>query len=660
MSSSDLFKIGKNLVKNGTLGGKYRYNWAEESFDIEGEKQARLGIGHTRRFLGVGISKRALFIFAIFIAFISLIIFGRIIYLQVGKGSFYRTLAEGNRNRLERITPERGIIYDVSGKQLVSNIPNFSLVFVPRDLPRNQTERYSLIEKVSSMSGITVTDLLALISEASPYGSEPIVLKENIDYESALALYVANADLPGISIISGMRRHYGLINSSISSSTLSLSHILGYTGKLSPQELKDLSSEGYVPTDKIGKSGIEKMYEDDLRGVYGRKRVEVDAFGKERTVLAVDPPQPGKNVYLTIDIEAQSVLERLIKQSSEKTGRRKFAAIAMNPQNGHILAMVSWPAFDNNEFANGIRQQTYSAYISDPDQPLFNRVIAGTFPSGSTAKLVVAAAALEEKVITQNTVFNSVGGLHVGKWYFKDWKAGGHGITNVTKALAWSVNTFFYYVGGGYDSFVGLGFDRLKHYMSLFNISQKTGIDLPGESSGFLPTKEWKQKTKGEQWYVGDTYNLSIGQGDLLVTPLQVAIWTAAIANGGKVMWPHIINKIVDPTTQKETVVSDVTLRKDFVSPSNIAIVQRGLRACVTDGSCKLLGTLPFLAAGKTGTAQWNSTKPTHAWFTSFAPFDKPQIVVTILAEEGGEGATAAMPIARDFLAWWGKKYLSL
>ena len=251
----------------------------------------------------------------------------------------------------------------------------------------------------------------------------------------------------------------------------------------------------------------------------------------------------------------------------------------------------------------------------------------------------------------------STGGLEIGDRMFRDWKAGGHGTTNVTRGIAWSVNTFFYYVGGGYKNFVGLGVDRIIKYMYLFNLGKKTEIDLTGEATGFVPSKDWKFKTKGEQWYVGDTYNLSIGQGDLLVTPLQVAVWTSAVANGGSVVQPHLGMHLEEPVTHNKI---PLNFKKSNVpvSAANLAIVRLGMKECVDYGSCQIMKTLPFSSGGKTGTAQWNANKDNHAWYTSFAPYDNPQIVVSILVEEGEEGSTAAQPIARDFLLWWGKKYL--
>jgi len=288
---------------------------------------------------------------------------------------------------------------------------------------------------------------------------------------------------------------------------------------------------------------------------------------------------------------------------------------------------------------------------------LFNRAISGEYPSGSTIKPVIAAAALEEGVITENTTVRSVGGITIGQWNFPDWRVGGHGIVDVRRAIAESVNTFFYYIGGGYQDFRGLGVDKIMKYGKLFGLDSQTGVDLAGEASGFLPTEEWKEKVKGEKWYIGDTYHLAIGQGDLLVTPLQVAAYTSAFANGGTLYRPHFVKRILSGSDQALKEVSIEPVRENFIDSHNIEIVRQGLRQSVTDGSSRRLQSVPVAVAGKTGTAQWSSKYPPHAWFTGFAPYDNPELVITILVEQGGEGSDTAVPIAEDYLKWYFGEY---
>ncbi|MDD2757873.1 MAG: penicillin-binding protein 2 [Patescibacteria group bacterium] len=659
MKNDDIFNPPLDQHRqHGSLAGKYKRDWVEENFEYFATNGKIIHIPTTRNFLGATISGRKLKIFLLIVACAVAVIFGRVFYLQIIKGDYYRGLAENNRIRLKPTPAERGLIYDRNGESLVQNVPSFLLSIVPQDLPKNAEERKAIIAQIALVSGVPAKDITELIKKYSDYSYESLVVKDNLDYQSALELYVQNANLPGILIEKGTQRLYRLTGFKQTGPVASLSHVIGYLGKINETELANRRSSGYLASDHLGKTGLEKFYETELRGIYGKKKIEVDALGREQNVLAEEAPQPGKNLILSLDLEGQEKMETLIKRTLAVTKTKKAAAIAMNPQTGEILALVSWPSFDNNNFSSGISQENYQKYVNDPDQPLFNRVIAGTYPSGSTVKPLYVAAALQEGIVTKNTSFLSTGGLRVDQWFFPDWKAGGHGVTNAAKALAWSVNTYFYYIGGGYGNFVGLGVEKMVNYLKKFGLAAPTGIDLPGEESGFLPSKKWKEETKKEMWYVGDTYNLSIGQGDLLVTPLQVAVWTSTVANGGSVVKPHLVKAITDPITKKSTPIKTEYLNENVVSAANMDVAQQGMRECVIYGSCQLLKSLPFTSGGKTGTAQWSTTKPEHAWFTAFAPFNQPEIVVTVLIEGGGEGSIVAMPIARDWLAWWGQKYL--
>jgi penicillin-binding protein 2 len=279
--------------------------------------------------------------------------------------------------------------------------------------------------------------------------------------------------------------------------------------------------------------------------------------------------------------------------------------------------------------------------------------VSGEFPPGSTIKPVMAAAALQEGVINENTSILSAGGLKVGQWVFPDWKGGGHGYTNVRKAIAESVNTFFYYIGGGYESFNGLGIERIAKYFKLFLLGSVTGIDLPNEGNGFLPTPKWKEDTKKEKWYIGDTYHVSIGQGDVTVTPLEVNNYTTFFANRGKIYRPYVVQRIMDENNQTIKETQPEILGEKFISQANIEVVRQGMRQTVTAGSAQSLKTTVVPVAGKTGTAQWSSIHANQAWFTGFAPYDNPQIAITVLVEEGGEGTTAAVPIVHDIVDWY-------
>jgi penicillin-binding protein 2 len=626
--------------------------WVEDSFVFDSQYGRQVATPHTKQHVGISFSQKRGEIMIILLGILFLMLGGRIAYMQLIKGRSFLISAEQNRQRVIPIPAERGMILDRNGVQLTDNIPNFSLALVPQDLPRDTLERELVVRRLSELTGKETIEIRDTLKKYGNYSFESIVILEGLDYETALSIQIDSADLPGIHIQRGSKRLY-LPDGTDQRPTSSMSHILGYEGKLSPEELEELYANGYLPSDSVGKIGVEKTYETALRGVYGRRRIEVDARGREQNIIAEESPTSGSHLRLSIDTKMQHALEDAIKGWLKNDPATKASGIVMNPNNGEVLALVSLPTFENNDFSGGISVESYRLYLEDKDNPLFNRSISGTYPSGSTVKPAVAAAALQEGIITSRTSFLSVGGLQVSQWFFPDWQAGGHGITNVRKSLADSVNTFYYYIGGGYKEFEGLGVKKITEYLRKFGLASKLGIDLPGEKSGFLPSKDWKEKVKGERWYVGDTYNLSIGQGDLLVTPLQVAELTSVVANNGTVYKPRIVKGILNTETDQEIATDEQILQEGIIDPAHLRTIRQGMRDCVTSGSCRRLASLPFSAAGKTGTAQWHSEKAHHAWFTSFAPYDKPEIVVTILVEEGEGGSKIAAPIANDFYRWW-------
>ncbi len=637
---------------------KYNTDWVEESFSFDTPVNRQLASSKSKFFVGSSFSlKKAILLGSVF-GCGGLLLLGKVFAIQIVSGGDYRKDAEQNRERVLPIPSERGLVYDRNHIQLTSNIPNFALALVPQDLPRQQQAREEVIARLSKITNQTPEDIRATIEQYKSYRFESIVIEDDIEYETALRIIVEAADLPGISIQRGSKRLYAptsTVTIAFKSEDIgpAFAHVLGYVGKLSPNELETYYPKGYIPSDTIGKTGIERTYETDMRGEFGRKRVEVNAFGQEQSVLSEDAPVPGEHLVLSIDANIQLALYSIIKRNLSAANKQRASVIALDPRNGEILALINYPSFDNNDFSGGIDTETYKKYVEDENQPLFPRAWAGTYPSGSTIKPAIAAAALNEKIITETTSFLSNGGLRVGVWFFPDWQTGGHGITNVRKSLAWSVNTFYYYIGGGYNTFVGLGVEKIAEYLRKFGFGTATGIDLPGEADGFIPSKEWKEQTKHEQWYVGDTYNVSIGQGDILVTPLQIAKMTATIANGGTEYRPHVVKALEDAVTKDEREFAPEVIATGSILPEHLYTVRMGMRECVVYGSCRRLATLPMNVAGKTGTAQWNSNRANHAWFTSFAPYDKPEIVLTVLVEEGGEGSSIAVPIADDFYRWW-------
>ena len=576
------------------------------------------------------------------------ILTARTAYLQISQGQYFSEVADGNRIRVIDIKAPRGVIYDRHQNLLVENVPSLSLAVIPVDLPQEQEVLLQVAQEIAKVTAGNPDEIFTILDSLSPYSFQPVSLKDNLTQDEAIMTEILNSKYPGVILRSSSLRNY-----LITENQQSLSHLLGYIGKINQQDLRTYLDQGYLIDDYVGKAGVELQYETLLKGVNGRQQMEVDATGNTKEVLAFQSPVSGKNLILTIDAELQAIAEESLKRVLSSHNKQRGAVVAMDPNSGEILAMVSLPTFDNNAFSRGLSGEEFAALVNDPDRPLFSRAISGSYPSGSTFKMIVAAAALEEGVVTPSTGFNSVGGLAVGSWFFPDWKAGGHGWTNLAKALSESVNTFFYMIGGGYNDFIGLGVDRIAQYAKMFGVSEKLGIDLPNEASGFFPSKDWKESVKNERWYVGDTYNLSIGQGDILVTPLQVAAWTAVFANGGTLYKPYVVKEILN---SDNTVISEVdpqVLNQDFIAAENVAAVNRGLRQAVTSGSAVRLSTLPIAAAAKTGTAQWSSKDAPHGWLTAYAPYDQPQIVVTVLVEEGEGGTTTATPVAYDILNWW-------
>ncbi|HTW96064.1 MAG TPA: penicillin-binding protein 2, partial [Candidatus Methylomirabilis sp.] len=586
------------------------------------------------------------------------ILVGRVAWLQVWKGEYYSALAENNSVRVQPIEAKRGIIYDRTGKPLVRNAANFLLYLLPADLPRDEKEKGEVLEKAGELifpadpakkdeliNGLK--DKLNALPPGSPELSRPIFMADNLPYDQAMLFYLESDALPGVELSTKDRREY------LTGGILSLSHVLGYTGKVSESDLEKYGN-GYSLIDYIGKAGVENSWEATLKGVSGAKEIEVDALGNAKKVISEQPAVDGSDLELSLDYDLQKKSEQFLTARLKAAKiDNKAAVVVMDPNNGEILTLISLPAYDNTIFARGITAEEYNQLVNSPDNPLFNRAISGEYPSGSTVKMVIAAAALQEKVISEHTTVNSTGGLRVNQWFFPDWLAGGHGITDVRKALAWSVNTFFYTIGGGYQNFVGLGVDRLDKYLLLFGLGMETGIDLPNESPGFVPSKAWKEQVRKESWYIGDTYHLSIGQGDLLVTPLQDANWTAVFANHGTLYQPRVVKAILTNNDQTVTPVAPKIIRQNMVDAYNIEVVRQGMRQAVTAGSAAKLQSLPVQAAAKTGTAQWGTDKTPHAWFTAFAPYKNPEIVVTVLVEEGKEGSQIALNVAQDIMQYY-------
>lgn len=580
------------------------------------------------------------FLWYVVLAFL-IVISLRLVYLNILKNDYYSELSKGNRIRSIAIKAPRGKIMDKFGSVLVNNIPSIDAVIVPRDLPSEYESRRRISEGLAEILDLDKGDLEAMIESQSRKSMEPVLLKENISQDQMLILSEKMKEMPGIAVENTAIRNY--------ESSVIFSHVIGYDGKITREELNKAS--GYSMTDYIGKYGLEKFYEKELKGRNGARQVEVDSLGNAKKELGKISPQAGKDLILNIDEGLQKKIYDSLSSVLEKSETKTAAAVAIDPRNGGVLAMASLPSFDNNLFAQGISNSDYQKLITDVNLPLLNRAVNGEYPPGSTLKPAVAAAALAEGVVNQDTIINGMGGmLQIGSFSFRDWKT--HGPSDIRTAIAESNDIYFYTIGGGYGNIEGLGMSRMKKYENLFGFGNPTGIDLNGESSGFIPDEDWKQKKFNEKWYIGNSYHAAIGQGFITATPLQLANFTASLANGGTLFAPRLVNRIKDGEGKEEYAPPKI-IRKDFIARDVIQIVREGMRKTVTDGTARSLSSLQVAVAGKTGTAQFGNEDKTHAWFISFAPYDNPEIAMAVLVEGGGEGHSSAVPVTKEVLDWY-------
>lgn len=622
----------------GIKGDFEKKRFVKSEFDLDYEKEDFTQIE----------SKPNLLWFSIFASLVFIVLIFRLWSLQMVQGDYYFDLAEGNRIRIEDVTASRGIIYDRDGNKLVQNIASFNIEISPQDLPRDQDKLLKNIETISEILEIPKKEIQEKIKETR--GVDPIILRENINRNQALVLKESLSIQNLAQVKEYATRSYV--------SGFGLSHILGYVGKVIKEDLKD---SRYLPTDIIGKVGVEGYHENYLKGKNGKEQIEVDASGRLKRILASEPTQSGNNLKLSLDIDLQKETYEIMRAAVKRRGSPGGVAILMNPNNGEIYSLVSFPDFDNNLFTiteKEIFENEYSKLLNDSTLPLFNRAISGTYPSGSTIKPVLAAAGLNEGVITASTSLVAKGYIEVPNKYnpdiiykFPDWKV--HGWVDTRRAIAISCDVFFYAVGGGHAHIKGLGLEKIRKYYTAFGLGEQSGIDLVSEATGLVPSEEWKKKTKGESWYQGDTYHISIGQGDLLVTPLQVLNFTAAVANGGILIRPHLVSEIRDSEGKIIKKFNKEIIRKDFVAKGHIRTVQQGMRQTVTAGTAPIFNSLPVPVAAKTGTAQFDNNTKTHTWLTAYAPYDNPEVVLVVMLEGGKKHGENAMPAARDILNYY-------
>jgi penicillin-binding protein 2 len=570
----------------------------------------------------------------------------RLFYLQILEGDYYAKMSENNCIRIQRMNAFRGLIYDRNEELLVENRPSFDVTIIPKDanpLPKTAQTLSQYIE-------IPCDDIMKTVQKkGGNSGFQPVVVKQDISRDALAVISAHRYYLPGVFIECNSRRNY--IHEKLAC------HLIGYLGEINAEELASGKFLFKQRGDYIGRYGVEKEYEEFLSGKPGGRIIQVNANGQMIKVLDTVAPEAAHNIFLTIDIQLQQKAEALLQG---KTG----AVVAMDPLSGEILAMASSPSFDQNLFVDGISHQEWKSLISNPDRPLTNKAISGEYPPGSTFKIVTAMAGLEEKLVDDTTKVFCPGGYRFGNRVYGCWKEQGHGTIDIFNAFAESCDVYFYQLGRR------LGVDRLAEYAKKSGLGSATGIDLANESSGLVPTSEWKKKRFGVPWQAGENLSIAIGQGYDLVTPMQMLTLISAIANGGMILKPKILKSL----DSKE----DNPVKPDIrgllpASSKTLHIIQKGLWEVVN----KEYGTARTYVrsdeidiSGKTGTSQVISRKiddkthkaigassiTAHAWFVGYAPSDSPRISVAVIVEHGGHGSSAAGPIAKDIMLSYLKK----
>lgn len=557
------------------------------------------------------------------------VLIGRAAYLQIYQGEYYAGLADGNRIRIVPSMAPRGTFYDRNGELLVTNRPGFSVSLLPLTAPISD----DVIDRLSDLLKVPTDEIKTKIAGHS--GFNPIRIKTDVTPDIVSIIEEQKSQYPGVVIEVTPIRDYILKQEG--------AHTFGYVSEINDTELEKMKDEGYKSGDIIGKFGLEKVYDKELRGENGGQQVEVDVSGKPVQILGRKEPIPGDDLELTIDINLQQAAEKAVDEQLTQIGAHAAAAVVMNPQTGEILAMVSRPAFDPNLFAHGISSKDWNQLNNDPYHPMDNKTITGEYPPGSTFKIVTGTAALTEGVVTPDEqIFDS--GHH---WIIPKGNADGEalGWLNFRTALAHSDNVYFYEMGNR------LGIDRLEKYARMFGLGAKTGIDLPYEATGLVANRRYKEKNFDDgEWYLSETFDAAIGQGFNLVTPLQAAMVMGEIAADGKRYKPHVVNRIIAPDGSVVKDFQPELLSQLDVPEEDIKLVQDGLHDVTKYGTAaSSFRGFTVDIAGKTGTAE-NSQGRDHGWFVAYGPFDNPNIVVAVIVENGGYGSQSAVPIGRKIL----------
>ncbi|MGI9322460.1 MAG: penicillin-binding protein 2, partial [Pseudomonadales bacterium] len=587
-----------------------------------------------------------------FLAALTLVLVARYFYLQVMQHESYSTLSDNNRIQVQPVPPIRGLIYDRNGELLADNAPSFNLTVTPERIDDLETT----LAKLKAVVQLKDTELAAfrkrLARRQRPFESVPI--RYQLSEEEIAKISVDLYKLPGVEVEDRLVRHYPQAELTV--------HAIGSVRRINEEDARRLDRVAYAGTDHVGKIGVEKFYEKDLLGQVGYRHVETDANGRIMNTLIETAPKQGNNLILYLDSSLQ-------RAASQALGERRGAVVAIEPQTGGILALVSKPGYDPNLFVTGIDHAAYSLLRESRDTPLFNRAVQGQYEPGSTIKPILALAGLATDSITKDYSIADPGWFRLpnNTRLYRDWNwqasgAGGHGEVNLLKAIYQSCNVYFYALA------VKLGIDQLGDYLSKFGFGQVSVLDLPEAQKGLIPSQEWKQAARGEPWYPGDTVNLGIGQGDMLVTPLQLATAGAVIANRGRRIAPRMLkegsNLLNASPTELPGDINEVPPGAwDQVIVAMQNVVHRGNQGLGENGTAwfHIGRDIPYRMAGKSGTAQVVSIKQgevydeeelderlrKHAWFLGFAPVEDPQIVVAVLVENGGGGSEFAAPVAR-------------
>ena len=576
----------------------------------------------------------------------------RFVYLQIVQYDYYRTKAEDNRISIVPIIPNRGLILDRGGTVLARNYSAYTLE-ISQSKVTDLEKTISDLESVVEIRASDRTRFKRLMIEAK--GADSLPIRTRLTDEEVARFAVNRYRFPGVDIQARLFRQYPLNELA--------SHVTGYIGRINERDVGRIEEAGlaanYKGTDHIGKTGLEQSYESELHGITGYEQVEVDSAGRGVRTLARTPPTPGNNLVLTLDITLQQVAEQAF-------GDNRGALVAIEPATGGILAFVSKPGFDPNLFIDGIDTASWELLNTSPDRPMVNRALAGTYPPGSTFKPYMALAALELGKRTPQQAINDPGFFQFGNHRFRDDKPGGHGVVDMYKSIVVSCDTYYYVLGND------LGIDNIARFIGQFGFGAKTGIDVDGETTGVLPSQEWKRrrfkKPEQQKWYAGETISVAIGQGYNAYTPLQMAQAMATLANNGVIYRPHLVNYIENIKSGERAPVEPKITRAITLKPENIEFIKRALGGVNTEGTgARAFAKAEYTSAGKTGTSQVVALKQNekydekrvaerhrdHALFIAFAPLESPRIALAVVVENAGFGARAAAPIARQVLDYY-------